>query len=78
MGDIMHDFLGDQELRVTGLRTGNTAVADFDGERRWYDVGVGFSYSVNENSYMFVNYERSLGHDVDNTWEVSADASIVI
>ncbi|WP_294565562.1 autotransporter outer membrane beta-barrel domain-containing protein [uncultured Succinatimonas sp.] len=76
MGDILHDFLGDQELTVTGLRTGNTAVADFDGERTWYDVGVGFSCTLSENSYMFINYERSLGHDIDNTWEVSAGASM--
>ena len=61
---------------VTGLRTGNTAVADFDGERTWYDVGVGFSCTLSENSYMFINYERSLGHDIDNTWEVSAGASM--
>ncbi|WP_303961158.1 autotransporter outer membrane beta-barrel domain-containing protein [Succinatimonas hippei] len=76
MGDILHDFLGDQELTVAGLRTGNTAVADFDGERTWYDVGVGFSCTLSENSYMFINYERSLGHDIDNTWEVSAGASM--
>lgn len=76
MGDILHDFLGDQELTVTGLRTGNTAVADFDGERTWYDIGVGFSCTLSENSYMFINYERSLGHDIDNTWEVSAGASM--
>lgn len=76
MGDVMHDFLGDQELTVTGLRTNNSAVADFDGERTWYDVGVGFSCTLSENSYMFVNYERSLGHDIDNTWEISAGASM--
>ena len=51
-------------------------VADFDGERTWYDVGVGFSCTLSENSYMFINYERSLGHDIDNTWEVSAGASM--
>lgn len=76
MGDVMHDFLGDQELTVTGLRTNNSAVADFDGERTWYDVGVGFSCTLSENSYMFINYERSLGHDIDNTWEISAGASL--
>ena len=77
MADALHDFLGQQELTVTGLRTGNSDVAKFDGEQTWYDVGIGFSCTLNENSYIFLNYERSLGHSIDNTWEANAGVSVV-
>ena len=77
MADALHDFLGQQELTVTGMSTGNSHVAKFDGEQTWYDVGIGFSCTLNENSYIFLNYERSLGHDIDNTWEANAGVSVV-
>lgn len=77
MADALHDFLGQQELTVTGMSTGNSHVAKFDGEQTWYDVGIGFSCTLNENSYIFLNYERSLGHSIDNTWEANAGVSVV-
>lgn len=77
MADALHDFLGQQELTVTGMSTGNSHVAKFDGEQTWYDIGIGFSCTLNENSYIFLNYERSLGHSIDNTWEANAGVSVV-
>ena len=75
MGDALHEFLGDQELTVTGGDASEKL--KFDGDRTWYDVGVGVSCTLGESSYMFINYERALGSDMDNTWEVSAGLSYV-
>ena len=75
MGDALHEFLGDQELTVTGGDASEKL--KFDGDRTWYDVGVGVSCTLGESSYMFINYERALGSDMVNTWEVSAGLSYV-
>ncbi len=75
MGDALHEFLGDQELTVTGGDASEKL--KFDGDRTWYDVGVGVSCTLGESSYMFINYERALGSNMVNTWEVSAGLSYV-
>ena len=70
-GDIMHEFLGDKDFAMTGLKDKLTLNKSYDGSRTWYDVGVGLSGKFANSSYYFIDFERQLGNDIDCSWEVN-------
>lgn len=68
-GNIMHEFLGDQDIRTwddTGVLDGT-----FDNDGTWYNIGIGVSTMLSDSSYAYVDYERSFGNDNDNTYQVN-------
>lgn len=67
--DLMHEFCGDQEYRVTG-KDGSLSKT-YDGKDTWFDVGVGADITISRNTYFWVDVERTLGGDFDRTWQVN-------
>lgn len=41
------------------------------GDRTWYDVGFGATYTTGKNSFLCIDAERSLGGGLKPTWEVN-------
>lgn len=68
--DILHEFLGEQT--VTASDATGTLREDFDNKGTWYDVGFGFAAKTGNNSYAFIDFEKSFGNDNDETYQVNA------
>lgn len=67
--DLLHEFCGDQEYRVTGAD--GYLSKKYDGKDTWFDVGVGADVTISRNTYFWVDVERTLGGDYDRTWQVN-------
>ncbi len=71
--DVLHEFLGDQDIRALDATTnGNWSTISYENEGTWYDVGVGFAAMMSKNSYAFLDLEKSFGHDNDETYQINA------
>ena len=71
--DVLHEFLGDQDISVMDNTTnGEWASISYENEGTWYDVGFGFATAVGKNSYAFMDFEKSFGHDNDETYQINA------
>lgn len=70
--DVLHEFLGDQDIYVRDETTnGHWAGISYENEGTWYDVGFGFATAVGKNSYAFMDFEKSFGHDNDETYQIN-------
>ena len=70
--DVLHEFLGDQDIRALDSTTnGNWQTVSYENEGTWYDVGFGFATQMSKNSYAFLDLERSFGHDNDETYQIN-------
>lgn len=71
--DVLHEFLGDQDVYVMDKSSDNKwAGISYDNEGTWYDVGFGFATMMSKNSYAFLDLEKSFGHDNDETYQINA------
>ena len=71
--DVLHEFLGDQDIRALDATTnGNWSTISYENEGTWYDVGIGFAAMISKNSYAFLDLEKSFGHDNDETYQINA------
>ena len=68
--DLLHEFLGDQTITATD-GTG-TLREEYENEGTWYDVGFGFATALSNNSYAFMDFEKSFGNDNDETYQINA------
>ncbi len=68
--DVLHEFLGDQDISVTD-KTGSLAKT-YENSGTWYDVGFGFATAVGHNSYAYLDFEKSFGNDNDETYQINA------
>lgn len=68
--DLLHEFLGDQDITATDI-TG-TLREEYENEGTWYDVGFGFATALSNNSYAFMDFEKSFGNDNDETYQINA------
>ena len=68
--DLLHEFLGDQDIYATD-GTGTMDVT-YGNEGTWYDVGFGFAAKMSKNSYAFMDFEKSFGNDNDETYQINA------
>lgn len=70
--DVLHEFLGDQDVRVLDKSSDNKwAGISYENEGTWYDVGFGFATMMSKNSYAFLDLEKSFGHDNDETYQIN-------
>ena len=70
--DVLHEFLGDQDIRALDSTTnGNWQTVSYENEGTWYDVGLGFAAMMSKSSYAFLDLERSFGHDNDETYQIN-------
>ena len=68
--DLLHEFLGDQDITATDI-TG-TLREEYENEGTWYDFGFGFATALGNNSYAFMDFEKSFGNDNDETYQINA------
>ena len=68
--DLLHEFLGDQTITATDV-TG-TLREEYENKGTWYDVGFGFATALGNNSYAFMDFEKSFGNDNDETYQINA------
>ncbi|MDM8110584.1 autotransporter outer membrane beta-barrel domain-containing protein [Phascolarctobacterium faecium] len=70
--DVLHEFLGDQDVRVLDKSSDNKwAGISYENEGTWYDVGFGFAIQMSKNSYAFMDFEKSFGNDNDETYQIN-------
>lgn len=70
--DVLHEFLGDQDVSVLDKSSDNKwAGISYENEGTWYDVGFGFATMMSKNSYAFLDLEKSFGHDNDETYQIN-------
>ena len=65
--DVLHEFLGDQDIEardVTGLLS-----TTYENEGTWYDIGLGFSHQFSKGTYMYLDMEKSIGNDNEDTYQ---------
>ncbi len=71
--DVLHEFLGDQDVSVMDDTTNGRYVGiGYENEGTWYDIGFGFATQTGKNSYAFMDFEKSFGHDNDETYQINA------
>lgn len=69
-GDFLHEFLGNQDIKAEDM----TGIMDVTGHNKgsWYEAGFGVTTRLGENTYIFVNYDKSFGSDIQHTWSLEA------
>ena len=71
--DVLHEFLGDQDISLEDKTSdGNWSTLSYENEGTWYDVGFGFATQLSKASYAFMDFEKSFGHDNDETYQINA------
>lgn len=68
--DVLHDFMGDKEYTING-RDGSLRNS-WEGDETWFEVGLGTDWSITDGSRFWLDVEKTLGSDFDNTWQVQA------
>lgn len=69
--DVLHEFLGDQDIRAFDGTTSGWQAVSYENEGTWYDVGLGFAAMMSKNSYAFMDFEKSFGNDNDETYQIN-------
>ena len=69
--DVLHEFLGDQDIRAFDGTTSGWQTVSYENEGTWYDVGFGFATQMSKNSYAFMDFEKSFGNDNDETYQIN-------
>lgn len=68
--DVLHEFLGDQDIYATD-GTGTMDVT-YGNEGTWCDIGFGFATAMSKTSYAYLDVETSLGNDYEETYQINA------
>ena len=68
-GDVMHEFLGDQDIRAED-KTG-VLHESYENEGTWYAVGAGFSYLASQDLYVFFEGEKIFGNSNSGSFTLS-------
>ena len=70
--DVLHEFLGDQDITAIDKTTDGRLVSiGYDNDGTWYSVGLGFSTMLSDNSYAFLDVEKLFGNDNDNSYQIN-------
>lgn len=71
--DVLHEFLGDQEVYAKdGTTSGKWQNVGYDHSGTWCDIGFGFATAMSKTSYAYLDVETSLGNDYDETYQINA------
>ena len=68
-GDIMHEFLGDQEIKAKD-DTGTMHVR-YDNDDTWYSAGLGMTYVQNKDTVMYFEAEKVFGASNTGSYIIS-------
>lgn len=67
---LAHEFCGDFDSRFTANGIGGSTSIDFGDT--WYELQLGGSTKLSDNSLLYATFERSFGGDVEQKWRVDA------
>lgn len=71
--DLMHEFLGEQDVFAMDDSTGTSGAHErYDHGGTWCDLGFGFATAMSKTSYAYLDVETSLGNDYDETYQINA------
>lgn len=71
--DLMHEFLGEQDVFAMDNSTGTDGShVNYDHGGTWCDLGFGFAAAMSKTSYAYLDIETSLGNDYDETYQINA------
>lgn len=71
--DVLHEFLGDQDIAARDQTTdGKWTNITYGNEGTWCDIGFGFATAMSKTSYVYLDIETSLGNDFDETYQINA------
>lgn len=77
--DVLHEFLGDQDVHALDGTTDNRwYTVGYDNDGTWYDVGLGLSCRTGKNSFVFLDLEHSFGNDNDDSYQISAGVQWIL
>ena len=71
--DVLHEFLGDQDIAARDKTTdGNWTNVTYGNEGTWCDIGFGFATAMSKTSYAYLDVETYLGNDYEETYQINA------
>lgn len=65
----VHDFLGENELKVSNGTNSRTIENDFGGT--WVEYGVGANFTIGNNTLVYADFERTSGGKIEQPWRVN-------
>lgn len=60
---VLHEFSGDLTTKFDHYKS-----VDQDLDGTWYEVGVGASYNINPNTYLYADFERASSGKIDEDY----------
>lgn len=69
--DVLHEFGGDRGIDLWSADGTQTLARDVDGGDTWFVWGFGGDTAVTENTYVYCDFEKSCGGDIDTNWQVN-------
>lgn len=66
---VVHDFLGENELKVSNGSNSRTIENDFGGT--WVEYGVGANFTIGNNTLVYADFERTSGGEIEQPWRVN-------
>lgn len=67
--DWLHEFCGDQNIRVSAAD--GSEQSSFNGQDSWWDLGLGADFSLGKDTYLYCDFERTLGGNYNRTWQAN-------
>ena len=68
---VAKEFCGDYDTKYAD-QYGNTNSTSMNFGDTWYEMQIGGTAQLNDNSYIYASYERNFGADVEQKWRVDA------
>lgn len=69
---VNHDFLGNYDMHMTDMRTGERLNMSDKFSSSWFDYGAGMSVKTGKDSYAYFDIERAVGGEYKKNWDWNA------
>ncbi|MDO4937428.1 MAG: autotransporter outer membrane beta-barrel domain-containing protein [Sutterellaceae bacterium] len=69
-GSVVHDFRGENDLGITN-DAGNSRKLTTDFGGTWFEYGIGANFNVSESTYIYADFERTDGGEIEQPWRVN-------
>ena len=69
---VNHDFLGNYDMHMTDMSTGERLNASDKFGSSWFDYGAGLSVKTGKDSYAYFDIERAVGGEYKKNWDWNA------
>lgn len=69
--DVLHEFAGNHSFDLTSIDGLERINYDETNHDTWYDVGMGINAKFNDDSTLWLEFERKLGGSFTTNWEIN-------